>query len=1397
MMWRFVFAFLAISGSCAWSAEAEPNKPASFEAGFARVDITPEKSLRLSGYASRTTSFERVEAPIFTRAMAFRANDGDTFVLLAVDTIGPPGKLTDEVSARVEKELGISRRHIVFCGSHSHATPHLPSGLTNLFSVPLTDVEKERADAYSERFSQALFDVAKQAVADLAPAKFSFGQGKVGFAMNRRGNRPPDSSPPPVPPRGAVDHSVPVLKITGDDGKLRGVVFNYACHATTIGQNFIDGDWPGYASRDLEDAHEGIVALCTIGCGGDANPAPRGGDHPEMHARAHGRELAMEVERVIKEELSPLTAAPTASYGFAGLPIDRPTVADLEAQLKSGSVQEKLRAQYYLDLLKRMDRLPESFPMPIEGWKFGDQLTMVFLGGEVVVDYALRLKKEIDTDLVWVSAYCNDVFGYVASERVRSEGGYEVDSSMIYYNQLGRWSTGTEEIVIRRVHELLANPGGEEALSPEEAKQTLAVPKGMSVALAASEPLVEDPVNFAFGPDGRLWVVEMRDYPRGEDGLGKPGGRVKVLSDTDGDGTFDKADLFLDGLAYPNGVMPWRDGAFVSCAPDVFFAKDTDGDGKADSRDVFLTGFPEANPQHRVNGFTWGLDGYLYLTHAASGISSPKTGKEYNFAGRDFALHPDTGEVRTMSGDSQFGRTRDIGGTWFGNSNSHPLYHYVTEDFWLARNPHVSLPSPRRVIVAPEAYQVWPDARIIDRFNDLRSESRFTSACGPHTIAAPGFDDHTLALVCEPVHNLVRAFRLLPDGLTYTTEILPVERAAQPAAENAPAKDTSKEFFSSTDPWFRPVRVVTGPDGAIWVADMYRLVIEHPQWIPEAWQARLNLRAGSDLGRIWRISKADHPASPLPNLTKESTADLVARLGDPNGALRDLAQQLLIWQADAATPELIQKFIATNPSPASLIQAISTLGTLDAFDVPTLTKAIGHADPRVAQFAIVMAAPLLNEHPELGQAIIAAAAQEDERVRMHAALALGEWNAPEAAAALAKLAAAPDRTGWIRVAVQSSARPHADALLAELLKQNQTDLAAPLVATILGEQPVAGPKRILDLMSGHSGEVATWQIDAIAAIARKVTKENHEAISTHPVVREILAAAQQRLNNGEVPIPDRIAAAKLMASAVAGPQDHQTLLESLTPQFPIEIQEEIIVALGVTGSPETAAKLFENWSQYPPRVRRVVLQATLSRPQWTAVLLDELAEKTVQPSDLDAAAREQLASSTDSDIRARAQQLLQQGMPSSRESIVADFQAVATMPADLARGRAIFEKSCATCHKLDGLGKDFGPNLATLTDRSPSTLLIALLDPNRAVEAKFRGYVVVTKNGQVLNGLITTESTNAITLAGADGRTTELLRSDIEELRDSGKSFMPEGLERDLSKQDLADVLLFVRETNN
>ncbi|MGM0488139.1 MAG: neutral/alkaline non-lysosomal ceramidase N-terminal domain-containing protein [Planctomycetota bacterium] len=459
MMWwqNTVVGFsVLVLTAFSWAAAGAEAAEGTREFGFARVDITPDQPLRLSGYGNRSQPFVGIDEPLWTRAMAIKADHGDLHALVSVESIGFPGTLVKRIAKAVDEQYDIPRSRFVICFTHTHTSPHISGGLTNIFSKPLTREETANSQRYTDKVVGKILSCVGKAIERLEPGKLYHAQGKVTFAENRRVLKDGTWAGFGVNADGPVDHSLPILKIVGTDGSVRGFVFNYACHCTTFdgSHNRINGDWAGYAARYLEEAFPGVCALCTVGCGADANP-PRDRNRASEFAKQQGKEISEEVKRLSKSPMQPITQPLSTSFGHADLPFDRPSVDELKQRLESNRIQTRRHAEDMLARYERAGELPAAYPAPIQTWRFGDQLAMVFLSGEVVVDYALRLRRELAPNPVWVSAYANDLFGYLASERVRREGGYEVDASMIYYDQPGPLAKGTEEVVIRTIHELL------------------------------------------------------------------------------------------------------------------------------------------------------------------------------------------------------------------------------------------------------------------------------------------------------------------------------------------------------------------------------------------------------------------------------------------------------------------------------------------------------------------------------------------------------------------------------------------------------------------------------------------------------------------------------------------------------------------------------------------------------------------------------------------------------------------------------------------------------------------------------------------------------------------------------------------------------------------------------
>ena len=565
--------------------------------------------------------------------------------------------MTRDLAARLSKKSNLNPARLAVTASHTHTAPMLTGVCPTLFGVPIPPEHQQRIDRYTKQLADALEQVCLAALADLKPARVEFGTGTADLAVNRRTKG------------GPVDHDLPVLVVRGPDGKPRAVFVGYACHCVTLSHNKVSGDWAGYLQESIQKNHPGAIALTSIGCGADANPASGvTGDKADV-AADQGAKLAAEVDRVLKGQLTPVTAAPSTRTGEVELLFDTlPTREQWQEKSKRDDATGH-HARVQLEKLDRRESLPTKLPYPVQTWAFGDQLAMVFLPGEVVVDYSLRLKKDFDRSRLWVNAYSNDAPCYIPSERILREGGYEGGGAMVYYDKPTKLAPGLEQKIIDEVHRQLPAsfraPGGTEGVapkSPEQSRQTIRVPAGLEVELVAAEPLVNSPVAIDWSADGRLWVCEMFDYPTGADQEGRPGGRVKVLEDADGDGRYDRATVFLDNIPFPTGVTAWGKGVFVCAAPDILYAQDADGDGRADKVEKLFTGFHTDNFQARVNSLSLGLDNWIYGANGLLGGVITGRDTKLDIRNHDFRFRWNggaAGSLETLTGLMQQGRVLD------------------------------------------------------------------------------------------------------------------------------------------------------------------------------------------------------------------------------------------------------------------------------------------------------------------------------------------------------------------------------------------------------------------------------------------------------------------------------------------------------------------------------------------------------------------------------------------------------------------------------------------------------------------------------------------------------------------------------------------------------------------
>ena len=417
----------------------------SWKAGVATVDITPRESIWLAGYGMRTKPSEGVLRNIYVKALALQDESGATTVLVTSDLLGFPKEVSDAIAEKARVKYGLPRDRLALNSSHTHSAPVVGNMARPIYAMQPHDEEVVRQ--YTARLIDQVVGAVGTAVRNLVPAEVSFAQGFAGFAVNRRRAVMSRSLP------GPVDHDVPVLAVKGNDGRLRAIVFGYACHNTVLADYVINGDYAGFAQDILEREHAGATAMFVEDCGADANPLPR---RSVELARKYGEILAAAVDEVVRGKMRPQSGPVRAAFQLVDIPFQTPpSREELQRRLDDKNAGIVRHARYMLGIYEKQGKLPDHYPYPIQVWQFGPGLKWIILGGEVVVDYSLRLKQEYGWDDTWVAGYSNDVFAYIPSLRVLKEGGYEGATAMIGYGQPGPFAPPVEEVIVKQVADLM------------------------------------------------------------------------------------------------------------------------------------------------------------------------------------------------------------------------------------------------------------------------------------------------------------------------------------------------------------------------------------------------------------------------------------------------------------------------------------------------------------------------------------------------------------------------------------------------------------------------------------------------------------------------------------------------------------------------------------------------------------------------------------------------------------------------------------------------------------------------------------------------------------------------------------------------------------------------------
>jgi putative membrane-bound dehydrogenase-like protein len=1004
-------------------------------------------------------------------------------------------------------------------------------------------------------------------------------------------------------------------------------------------------------------------------------------------------------------------------------------------------------------------------------------------------------------------------------------------------------------------------------MTPQESAAKIRLPKGFRIELVASEPLVQDPSCITFDERGRLFVCELHGYNiEGHLDVTElnrtgvldnevrrirwelEGGRiakaaamlqhgvVKLLTDTNDDGVMDEAIVWANDLPPCYGVVPARGGVIVVCAPDIIYLADRDGDGKPEIRETLFTGFGTRVLERGINNPHWGLDNWIYVGAGGDGgtIRGPHLAKPVELQHSDFRIRADGSEIEPVTGRvGTFGLTMNDVGDRFPSTGGRPaMYALPLPWHYLTRNPHVPTPETNHYaatynrgfrISQPHPWRVRrrQDPAWVKFYGERETDSNFFSGgCSNTFYGDTLFPEQYRGNIfyCEPSLNMVHRCVVTRDGAGYKGQ-----RAAS---------EQQSEFLASTDQWFRPMNLRVGPDGALYIVDMYREIIEDYSAIPRFLQQQYGLDQGGDHGRIWRLVPESGARMRFDDFAGFSTEQLVQATGDAGFWRRITAQRLLIEHDDASAADMLAAHLRAGVTAQAIIHALYTLDGLGRLQASDVARALEHPHYGARIHALRLSDHWLDMDDALSAKVLSMTGDADPAVRLQLAMTLGELDDARVVETLLKLAREHGSERWMAAAILSSSSSRAGDVLAGLLRQVEHTQGArallePLATTVAGRRDGSAMSLVLATIPGldeaaagaclaglvegisHGNKALPAAADGWAGVSRLLGSDSplirdlatklaaKLPLADKDQLKRIFAGAVQRALSASSSLVERRRAMQILVSA---PYDtlHPAAISLLDARQAPTLQYTAMESLGASGDPRVGRALLNNWERYTPQVRHAALQAVFARTNRLPALLDAVESQRVLPTDINALQREQLLAAGDKRIADRAQQLFASTTTSAElQQRIGRYQHALSATRDVERGKLVFAKHCLACHKLKDEGHEVGPALGSITNRPDETILLDLLDPSGRIEPEYRSFIVTTEDGRTFTGIMVSESPTSVTLLKEKGTRESILRKDIDVIKASEVSLMPSNLHEHVSPQSAADLISFLRHELN
>ncbi len=948
------------------------------------------------------------------------------------------------------------------------------------------------------------------------------------------------------------------------------------------------------------------------------------------------------------------------------------------------------------------------------------------------------------------------------------------------------------------------------------------------LTLVAAEPLVFDPVDMEFDEHGDAYVLEMPGYP-----FSDSDSRLILLKDNNDDGIFDERIVFADSLGIATSFMPHKGGMLVAAPPDLVWLKDNNGDGKADERQVIITGFAVDNLQHNYNGLTYGLDNWIYAANGGNDgepyfIHQPET--KIHLQGGDLKFHIPTQRLERFgesSGGFEF--TFDQWGRLFENHNIEAISHLVFEDRYLAGLP-VEPAHALTLICEPDETgytRIYPTGEQETRVNHPEQSGYFSGACGITFYGGGAFPkpyNHQLFVV-DVVLNLVHLGMLSPDGAAFKTT----------------RKYDKSEFLASTERAFRPVNMTVGTDGALYVLDMHRTVIEHPEWIPDEIEATLDLDAGKQEGRIYRVTPKKNWKHQKISLKTDEPLALVKALESPNQWVRITAQRLMVERQEQSVVPLLEQCFVNTQAPLARLHAMWTLEGLQALSDSLLENALKDKTEGIRENAIKIVETRLHQSTEKWMnTLLELTSDEFPRVRMQAALAISTLSSTiyeEYAAKIGEkmfaLLEHPETDKWITLAVIAAVHQQPQlfghALLASHapLNEKQQQVAHAL-AKLIGYQkdvntakdwlthlkhtPTDLQSKLLEAIalgwssSGNQiknglGALETSLIDLekqndLSVIRASAQLRQAMGLGVSTQMNQLITQALEEIKDQTRNQEERLAMLKLIGLAPYS-QRANLLFEMLDNTQPIALQREALLQLWQSNQPKVGEQLLRRWTNLGAEARKHASDILLHNTNYHQPLLTAMENGLVNLGELnlDLERRRMLLFSDDIMVKKRAEALFSDAGVVKRQDAIEAMRPALMLLGQVAKGQEVYESLCSGCHRFGNIGHEVGPNLTEIQRKSKETLLYEILDPNAAVDTRYLTYKITTKNGSIHSGIIQKENDQEIVLRNIGGTTYTIQKKEMTNFSSLGVSFMPEGQEANMTHQDMADLLAFLQQS--